>query len=455
MFYDSESALFWYRAIFMGELLISEILFTWRLSKRRRYILRLLIGCAACIGLSFAVPIFSYNSFVTSGLFFFLFFISVVMFRYFCYKESWQTVLFYCVAAFAVQHIAYELYNFIVIASDLNNGLPVEVYGDKFLGTYNAIIALVQFVSYFIVYWAAYMLIGRRDIDYSDTKFSFPMFMLSSCTVVISIGFNAAVTYYAYEHVDRFYLSLSCLLIITCCILALYAQFGLLFRRKIKRELDFVKTMWLQEKKQYRMLKENIDYINIKCHDLRHQISNIGKLRSLDEKSIREIQNVISIYDSSLKTGNEALDVMLMEKTLLCRLHGIRITCIADGKALSFMEDSDIYSLFGNALDNAVEALRQVEDEEKRVIGLDMRRVEGFLTVRIYNYCPVKLVFYRGLPQTSNNDKYNHGFGLKSMRMIVEKYGGNFRVSQDGDTFNINIIFPCGEDNGQSAEAEE
>ena len=454
MYYDIDSALFWYRAIFMTELFISEMLFTWKLSKRPFFAARVAASYIVCLGAAMAFPILSYGAVYAAALFFVLFAISVIMLRYVCYNERWQTIMFYGAAAFAVQHIAYELFNLLVIAFDLNDGMPIEVYGDRFADTYNTLIALTEFVCYFVVYWLGYLFIGRNVYAGAVDGFSFPMLALTMCTIVVSVCFNAAVTYYSYTHPDRFYTGLFSFIVMACCLLALYAQFGLLHRGKMQRELDYVKTMWLHEKKQYRMLKENIDYINVKCHDLRHQISDIGKLRSLDTKSISEIQKIISIYDSSLKTGNEALDILLMEKTMLCHYHGIRITCIADGEALSFMDEPDIYSLFGNALDNAIDALKPVEDEQKRVIGVDIRRTSGFLSVHIYNYCREKPVFFRGLPQTSHRDKYNHGFGMKSMQLIAEKYGGVFRAYLEGDIFNVKIIFRSAAGGGKGGRIE-
>ena len=441
MYYDIDSALFWYRIIFIAELFVSEMLLTWKLSKKPHFVARVAITFCACLAIAAALPIFSYSSVFTAVLFFVLFAASVIFLRYVCYNESWQTIIFYGVAAFAVQHIAYELFNFIVIVFNLNDGLPIEVYGDRFTDTYNVLIALAEFSSYFVVYWLGYLFIGRKVCPGAPGRFGFSMTVLTSCTLVISVAFNAAVTYYGYIHPDRFYLGLFCVVVMACCILALYAQFGLMYRGNMQCELDYVRTMWLHEKKQYRMLKDNIDYINVKCHDLRHQISDIGRLRSLDAKSISEIQNIISIYDSSLKTGNEALDVLLMEKTMLCHYHDIRITCIADGGALAFMSDSDIYSLFGNALDNAIEALKAVEDKQKRVIGVDVRQTSGFIAIHIYNFCREKPVFANGLPQTLHADKFSHGFGMRSMKMITEKYGGTFRAYVEGDIFNIKILF--------------
>ena len=199
--------------------------------------------------------------------------------------------------------------------------------------------------------------------------------------------------------------------------------------------------LWAQQQKQYQLSKETIDSINIKCHDLKHQIRKITKGAALDKETAEEIENVISIYDSTVKTGNEALDVILTEKSLQCNENNIRITCIADGKALSFMKDADIYTLFGNAIDNAVEAVEKLEDHEKRLIGLKVKSDDNYIVIHIYNYFSGNIELSDGKLQTSKHDKENHGFGIRSMTKIVEKYGGNFKIFTEDDVFHLSITF--------------
>ena len=81
---------------------------------------------------------------------------------------------------------------------------------------------------------------------------------------------------------------------------------------------------------------------------------------------------MIDIYDSMLKTGNEALDVIFAEKSLLCRKNDIKLNCIIDGAKLSFMETADIYVLFGNLMDNAMEAVEKLSDVDKRIVSVNV-----------------------------------------------------------------------------------
>ena len=115
---------------------------------------------------------------------------------------------------------------------------------------------------------------------------------------------------------------------------------------------------------------------------------------------------------------------------------------MTDGALLSFMNEAEIYSLFGNAIDNAIAAVLPLP-QDKRSIGVNVGRVKDFVTVNVHNYFDGELEFGTdGLPRTSKGDEVNHGYGLKSIRYIVNKYDGNMSVEASGNLFNLNIIFP-------------
>ena len=90
-----------------------------------------------------------------------------------------------------------------------------------------------------------------------------------------------------------------------------------------------------EERKQFAQMKENIDIINMRCHDLKHQLEDFSG--RLTDREIAELQEAMEIYDSNIRTGNEALDTVLYIHQLTCRKEGIILTCLADGNALSFM----------------------------------------------------------------------------------------------------------------------
>ena len=185
----------------------------------------------------------------------------------------------------------------------------------------------------------------------------------------------------------------------------------------------------------------NMQLINLKCHDLKHQIRTLLAGQNLDETFVEEVQRTINIYDAHIRTGNEALDVLLTEKSLLCDVKKIQITVMIEGECLSFMETMDVNSFFGNATDNAIEYLLTV-DEDKRFIRITSTRHGSVFSVRVENYCEAELSFGKnGLPKTTKKDKNYHGFGTQSVKAVAEKYGGSIAFSREDDLFVVSAMF--------------
>ncbi|HHW89590.1 MAG TPA: sensor histidine kinase [Clostridiales bacterium] len=208
----------------------------------------------------------------------------------------------------------------------------------------------------------------------------------------------------------------------------------------MKQEMQILEHMLYLQKQQFKTSKDTIDIINIKCHDLKHQISQLeGRL---SESELNELKDAISIYDLSVKTGNDVLDVILAEKSLKCWQNAIKLNCMVDGAILSFMRSSDIYSLFGNAIDNAIDAVQKLEDPDKRVISLSVKRAMGMVAIHIENYYKGALSFENDLPKTTKKDVRYHGFGLKSIKMIAQKYNGFMSFDASNYIFKLNILLP-------------
>lgn len=171
--------------------------------------------------------------------------------------------------------------------------------------------------------------------------------------------------------------------------------------------------MLAEERERYQREKSAQDAINIRCHDIRHQIAALGQegYRS----SLKELDKLVRIYDDSVNTGSTALDVVLSEKMLVCRTQNIQLTCLANGEKLKFLPDGDVYALFGNILDNAINAVAQFREPEERVISLTVRTEGGFLLIEEENRYLGEMKFVNGIPQTTNEDRTNHGFGMQSI----------------------------------------
>lgn len=125
-----------------------------------------------------------------------------------------------------------------------------------------------------------------------------------------------------------------------------------------------------------------------------------------------------------------------------CESKQITLTSVVDGKLLDFMYTMDLCSIFGNALDNAIEYEQRLEDPAKRLIHLSVSAQKGFILIQVENYFEGQLQFQDNLPITTKMDKAMHGFGMKSMRHAAQKYGGTLTTSVSNNWFELKILIP-------------
>ena len=223
------------------------------------------------------------------------------------------------------------------------------------------------------------------------------------------------------------------------CVLILFVEFYQIKYRNAATESRILGAIVNQERETYEQERAAVDIINIKCHDLKHQLKTLkGRL---GKEEFDELRTAIYAYDSVFMTGNSALDALLYMKCMDCESRNISITCLADGKALSFMTESEVFSLFGNILDNAIEACDKVTDEEQRIITLNVYTQDGIVNIDSSNYFSGTIEFRNGLPVTTKEDKNFHGYGMSSVSRIVEKYDGSLEVKVNGNIFTLGISF--------------
>lgn len=218
-----------------------------------------------------------------------------------------------------------------------------------------------------------------------------------------------------------------------------------LFRNtRLQRDAEITEQLLKLTEQKHRLTQENIEIINRKCHDLKHQLDLYGAAPPDADRAeyLQELKNSIQIYDSSIQTGNKALDAVLMEKSLLFNRFSVDFSYIVDGACLSFMKNSDVFTLFGNALDNAFESL-QAEKPENRAIVLKVNKHGKLVSICLENFCSRELQFEDGLPVSTKQNNGYHGFGMKSIRYVVQKYKGEMLVYKKERRFVLEILFTC------------
>ena len=113
------------------------------------------------------------------------------------------------------------------------------------------------------------------------------------------------------------------------------------------------------------------------------------------------------------------------------------------------LDREKLFSVLGRAAERLHQSgralLLELPEELVRVPLYEVEYLEvrgNYVTVSISNPCSGRVVLKNGVPQTSKDDIRYHGFGTRSMKYIVEKYGGNIVFSEKDGVFGVYIIFP-------------
>ena len=156
------------------------------------------------------------------------------------------------------------------------------------------------------------------------------------------------------------------------------------------------------------------------------------------QKSIQELKDQIQEYENYHHTGNEFLDIIIRDKAKAAQERKIDFSAVISFEAGSFIEPLDISTIFGNALDNAIEASEKLP-EDMRLVTVRANRVRNILIIIVENNTASTSIETTG---TTKKDTFAHGFGLSNLKNAVEKYDGQCSTKLENGTFTLKIAIP-------------
>lgn len=214
----------------------------------------------------------------------------------------------------------------------------------------------------------------------------------------------------------------------------LYVQTDVFKMVAMQKEMDVLSLLYDRQRQQYQFARQSVQIINKRCHELRVQIANLRKLGSdaIAPDILEEADRATRLFDANRNTGNEVLDVVLPEKIILCESRGIQLNTVVNGSCLDFIEAGDLYALFANALDYAVESAIETLDPARRSIDFRVFVRQGFVVVNVTS------------PQRSVEKRENRPaqYELKVLKHLVKKYEGTLAMEEKDGFFSMNILFP-------------
>lgn len=416
--------------IFFIELIILEGGLAWYFERRSKFWLRFLISVAAIATVCFFLPM------ITSTIWFIIavlgIFLATIGIWILCCKESIYNVIFACVVGYTLEHLISESFQWFYFGL-----LPKECF--QYFNTINVAVTMVLALLIACLIGLKFgkkMRKSRKNIANGRGVLFVGCITLIFAIIISSYSGGISIRNTTTMHVTHAYA-------VTVCIVVLVLLWFMANNNRLTQELTLTQALINRREEQYEYTKTASDLINAKYHDLKYHLLELRKNgNGVNDEFIKELDEAIALYGSEVKTGNEALDVILTDKNLYSKKNNIVFSCVADGSKLSFMETSDIYALFGNAVDNAIEAVMHLPNENDRRISIQIKNIGNMLIVRVENKFDGKIAIKNGVFQTSKQEKDYHGFGIKSMQLITQKYGGALTCVTNNDFFVLKIIFP-------------
>lgn len=192
--------------------------------------------------------------------------------------------------------------------------------------------------------------------------------------------------------------------------------------RQRQNELDY-----------YQMTRQHIEQMRIIRHDFINQIqtaymmiqegSTPERAKALLADSYQQLADArLTIY-----CENPVINALISVKAVKAEERDIAFSVEGTMGDLSGMEEIDLCSLFGNMLDNAIEACSRIPQGEERRLILKVTEKGGYQMIRTENTYSKKEQegdFFR----TSKEDRLNHGYGMKLIERICKKYGGELKT---------------------------
>jgi hypothetical protein len=422
--------------------------------ERSHFKLRLLIGY--CIGLlgAFAFlwiePLISITNIswalIMVPYWLGMHFISIAIIL-FCFDMSVGSAFFRGTIALTVEGIATTIVRY----------LMVMMWFPKMPEEHPVIYITMVLVVYFVLYYAGYHIIAakmqREDGETYFTRCNVAVtYIIAYVSYIVIISAVQVVCemiitplsengiYFGIYYVIEYLCVASMLLISLGMMIILYHTYENVV---LQKERELLEQLLREKKTQYEFIKENTDLINKKCHELKHQLRELETVEDNERNNmIRSISNAINFYDASVKTGNEVLDTILTEKSVLCAGRGIKLSCMVNSNELSHIQVIDLYTMLDNALGNAVENVTELEDKEKKLISFMVTTIGKMIYISVENYYEGEIHLKRGYPVDGRKDKNKQGYRIRSISMLARRYGGDIKVNIENQIFQLQIILP-------------
>ncbi|MBP3886545.1 MAG: GHKL domain-containing protein [Cellulosilyticum sp.] len=176
---------------------------------------------------------------------------------------------------------------------------------------------------------------------------------------------------------------------------------------------------------------------HISCIDMLLQMNHVEKARHY----IQRLTKLSELQTSDIGVGHTVADAIINQKMIKAKQYNIEMTVQGEFPTQFKIEDMDLCALLSNSLDNAIEATTKVEESNKQSIKLVVGEKVGNVYITVSNAVEANIPPDSMLKTTKNNNK-RHGIGMRSMKLVLEKYNGYLNWSCADRIFTLTMVIP-------------
>lgn len=233
--------------------------------------------------------------------------------------------------------------------------------------------------------------------------------------------------------------------LIILALLVFFEQYIYSTRRWHEIQIQDVQNKYYLKNLEYR--REGSESVANLHHDMKNHLIALRSIAQKEDNSqideyIRKLLDETVPFEDVVETGKPVLDGLLSEKVDFAQKEQIGTDIRLDFSKIDFLDDMTLCTIFGNAMDNAIEACQRIPPEEGRLIQVKSELGAGHLILYFINSSPAPVTTVNGLPTTTKKDKQRHGMGLKNISRAINKYGGTMHIKSNETRFELIIMIP-------------
>lgn len=272
----------------------------------------------------------------------------------------------------------------------------------------------------------------------------------SDCILLFFIPFFSIIAMYllwtlAFRDANNVRIVVFITMLFACIELLVYAFFRQISKdNQVKQEYQLLKLQYDCVQNTSRETKHLYEEMQGMRHDLKNHLCCIEQLAAMHKED--EIQTYVQelLQEQKRKdallifTNNNILDAILNTKIAMAKENEIHCIVFITCSELP-MSQNDLCVLLGNLMDNAIEAA--VHSKEK-MMQVRIARQQEYVYIGIQNSVAESILSKNPALQTSKTDKKRHGFGVRNIKKIVERYSGEITFSEEKNSFICDVLLP-------------